>query len=85
MLRNWKGLAAGLAASAALLAAPLSTAMAGPVYDGKDVTLIVPNSPAGMMSRYAQTMAPLLAKALGANNVRVDMRHGLIDLSFGLW
>ncbi len=76
MLRNWKRLAAGLAASAVLAAAPLSTAMAGPVYDGKDVTLIVPNSPAGMMSRYAQTMAPLLAKALGANNVRVDNQPG---------
>lgn len=72
MLSRWKSAAAGLAASVMIAGA----ASAGPVYDGKDVTLIVPNSPAGMMSQYAQTLAPHLAKALGANNVRVENQPG---------
>lgn len=76
MLKQWKSLAAGLAASAVLIGAPVSLAVAGPVYDGKSVTLIVPNSPAGMMSRYAQTLAPELAKNLGASNVRVENQQG---------
>lgn len=54
----------------------VGSAWAGPVYDGKEVTLIVPNSPAGMMSRYAQTMAPKLAEHLGASNVRVENQPG---------
>ena len=76
MLANWKSIAAGLAATAMLIGAPASIALAGPVYDGKEVTLIVPNSPAGMMSRYAQTLAPHIAKNLGASNVRIDNQPG---------
>lgn len=76
MISNWKEVAAGLTALALLLGVPPSGAMAGPVYDGKEVTLIVPNSPAGMMSQYAQALAPHLAKNLGASNVRIDNQPG---------
>ncbi|MYZ47940.1 Bug family tripartite tricarboxylate transporter substrate binding protein [Propylenella binzhouense] len=76
MLRKWKSAAAGLAASALLAVLPLAGASAGPVYDGKDVTVIVPNSAAGTMSRYAQMLAPHLAKNLGADNVRIDNQPG---------
>ena len=71
-----KSARAALAVAAVLAAAPLSGALAGPVYDGQTVTLIVPNSPAGMMSQYAQTLAPHLAEALGADTVRVENRPG---------
>jgi tripartite-type tricarboxylate transporter receptor subunit TctC len=49
---------------------------AGPVYDGKDVTLIVPNSPAGLMTQYAQWLAPHIAEKLGARSVRVENMQG---------
>jgi tripartite-type tricarboxylate transporter receptor subunit TctC len=76
MTTNWK-IVTGIAAALVLgLAAAAPESRAGPVYDGKDVTLIVPNSPAGMMSQYAQTLAPLLAKNLGASNVRVENQPG---------
>ncbi len=76
MFKHWKSAAAGLAAAAILAAVPLAGAVAGPFYDGKDVTLIVPNSPAGFMSRYAQTLAPHIAKNLGASNLRIDNQPG---------
>lgn len=65
-------------AGAVLLAAlsPLAPALAGPAYDGKTVTLIVPNGPSGLMSQYAHLMAPELAKHLGAKTVRVDNQPG---------
>lgn len=64
------------AACAALLAAGPGSAVAGPVYDGETVVLIVPNSPAGLMSQYARTIAPHLAKHLGAAEVRVENHQG---------
>ena len=75
MIADWKVL--GFTAALVLgLAAAAPQGHAGPAYDGKDVTLIVPNSPAGMMSQYAQALAPLLAKNLGASNVRVENQPG---------
>ena len=68
---------AALAASAALLvvvAAPASQA-AG-YYEGKTVTMIVPNTPAGAMTQYARMLAPYMAKHLGAKDVRVDNQPG---------
>src|ERR687894_1524164 len=68
---------AAMAASAALLmglAAPASQA-AG-YYEGKTVTLIVPNPPAGAMTQYARMLAPVIAKHLGAKDVRVDNQPG---------
>lgn len=76
MRRGWRSVTAALAATALVAAWTAPEALAGPVYEGKDVTLIVPNGPSGMMSRYAQTLAPELAKRLGAHNVRVDNQPG---------
>ncbi len=69
---------ATLAAAALTTAAGfgITTAQAGPVYDGQTVVLIVPNSPAGMMTQYARTIAPFLAKHLGASDVRVENHQG---------
>jgi tripartite-type tricarboxylate transporter receptor subunit TctC len=64
------------ACAAAFLAASGGAALAGPVYDGETVILIVPNSPAGLMSQYARTIAPHLAKHLGAAEVRVENHQG---------
>ncbi len=68
----WKSLLAA-AGALTLLAAP---ALAGPVYDGKTVTLIVPNSPGGHMTLYARTIAPYIAKHIGAKEVRVENQQG---------
>ncbi len=75
MYLKWKAIAGSLAACTVSIGLS-AAAMAGPVYDGKDVTLIVPNSPAGMMSRYAQALAPKIAANLGANSVRVENQQG---------
>ena len=45
-------------------------------YDGKNVSLILPNSPAGPMAQYARTLAPYINKHLGAKAVRVDIQQG---------
>lgn len=45
-------------------------------YEGKNVTLILPNSPAGPMAQYARTLAPYINKYLGAKAVRVDIQQG---------
>lgn len=68
----WKSLLTA-AGALTLLAAP---ALAGPVYDGKTVTLIVPNSPGGHMTLYARTIAPYIAKHIGAKEVRVENQQG---------
>lgn len=60
----------------AAAAVGIGAAQAGPVYDGQTVVLIVPNSPAGMMTQYARTIAPVLAKHLGADDVRVENHQG---------
>lgn len=75
MYLKWKAVAGSVAACAVAMGLS-ANAVAGPVYDGKDVTLIVPNSPAGMMSRYAQALAPKIAANLGANSVRVENQQG---------
>jgi tripartite-type tricarboxylate transporter receptor subunit TctC len=69
-------LAAACAAALATAATFGGTASAGPVYDGQTVILIVPNSPAGLMSQYARTIAPHLARHLGAADVRVENHQG---------
>jgi tripartite-type tricarboxylate transporter receptor subunit TctC len=45
-------------------------------FEGKNVTLILPNSPAGPMAQYARTMAPFINKHLGSKTVRVDIQQG---------
>ncbi len=46
------------------------------VYDGKVITLIVPNSPSGRMTRYARLYAPYIEKYTGAREVRVVNKRG---------
>ncbi|MCB1493530.1 MAG: hypothetical protein KDJ77_17330 [Rhodobiaceae bacterium] len=73
-MKQWKAMT-----FAAALLAPFAMAgpgVAGPVYDGKTVTLIVPNSPAGTMTQYARIIAPYIAKHLGAKDVRVENHQG---------
>jgi len=69
------------AVASAALAAVLATfgagsALAQSVYEGADVDLIVPHSAAGVMSQYAQALAPHIAEQLGANTVRVINETG---------
>jgi tripartite-type tricarboxylate transporter receptor subunit TctC len=45
-------------------------------YDGKVITLIVPNSPGGRMTRYARLYAPFIAKYTGAKEMRVVNKKG---------
>ena len=67
----------GLLAACAVTAAAVATsAAAGPVYKGKIVTLIVPNSAAGKMTQYARMIAPYIAKHLGATDVRIRNEQG---------
>ena len=61
---------------AAVAVVGTAPALAGPYYEGKEVTLIVPNTPAGTMSQYAHTLAPHIAENLGADNVRVENQPG---------
>ncbi|WP_018699563.1 Bug family tripartite tricarboxylate transporter substrate binding protein [Amorphus coralli] len=67
---------AGIAASAVIAGATVTGAFAQSPYEGEDVTLIIPNSPAGLMSQYAHTLAPHIAENLGARNVRVVNHQG---------
>lgn len=71
-----KSVVAGIAASAVIFGATISGAFAASMYEGKDVTLIIPNSPAGLMSQYGHTLAPHIAENLGARSVRVVNRQG---------
>jgi hypothetical protein len=57
--RNLLALAGGLSISAAVVVAP-EPATAQSYFEGKTITLIVPNSPSGRMSQYAQMMAPYI-------------------------
>ncbi|HEY7384245.1 MAG TPA: tripartite tricarboxylate transporter substrate-binding protein [Beijerinckiaceae bacterium] len=66
-------LAVAAAALAAVAAAP---SQAAGYYDGKTITLIVPNSPGGPMTQYARMLAPYLVKHLGARDMRVDNQPG---------
>jgi len=76
MMRTMKSLLVSAVGAAVALTLGVGASLAGPVYDGKNVTLIVPNSPAGQMTQYAQMMAPYIAKHLGAKSVRVDNQPG---------
>lgn len=67
---------AGIAATAIVAGATITGALAQSPYEGKDVTLIIPNSPAGLMSQYGHTLAPHIAENLGARNVRVVNHQG---------
>jgi len=74
-MSRWKQ--AALAASMAGLAALAAPAVrAAGYYEGKTVTMIVPNTPAGAMTQYARMLAPYIAKQLGAKDVRVDNQPG---------
>ena len=74
-MSRWKQ--AALAASMAGLAALAAPAVrAAGYYEGKTVTMIVPNTPAGAMTQYARMLAPVMAKHLGAKDVRVDNQPG---------
>lgn len=63
---------------AAVAAVSLATppALAASYYEGKTVTLIVPNTAGGAMTQYARMLAPHIAKNLGAKDVRVDNQPG---------
>ena len=65
-----------VAASTAALAALAAPAQAAGFYEGKTVTLIVPNTPAGAMTQYARMLAPFIAKHSGARDIRVDNQPG---------
>lgn len=73
--RNLLALAGGLSISAAVVVAP-EPATAQSYFEGKTITLIVPNSPSGRMSQYAQMMAPYIEKHTGADNVRLEYMQG---------
>lgn len=45
-------------------------------YEGEVVTLIVPNSPGGRMSSYANMLAPYVAEHVGADEVRIRNMQG---------
>jgi len=77
MTTPWKTLtiaAAALAVTA--VSAPPDAQAAMDYYKGKVITLIVPNSPGGRMTRYARTYAPFIAKYAGAKDVRVVNKKG---------
>jgi len=73
----WKTTILGaLALALTAIAVPgVSQAMSG-YYDGKVITLIVPNSPGGRMTRYARLYGPYIAKYTGAKEVRIVNKKG---------
>ncbi len=77
MKKIWKTAFAGalVLAVAAILLPAESLATSG-FYDGKVITLILPNSPGGRMTRYARLYAPYIAKYSGAKEVRVVNKKG---------
>ena len=56
--------------------APMPAVAQSDYFDGKSITLIVPNSPSGRMSRYAQMIAPYIEKHSGADTVRIENMRG---------
>lgn len=74
--RTCVALMAGALLSTAALGLAALPAQAAGYYEGKVVTLIVPNTPAGAMSQYARMIAPFIAKYSGAKEVRVDNQPG---------
>jgi tripartite-type tricarboxylate transporter receptor subunit TctC len=73
-MSTWKHVAlAAMTGALGTLAAPV---LAAGYFEGKTVTMIVPNTPAGAMTQYARMLAPVIAKHLGAKDVRVDNQPG---------
>jgi tripartite-type tricarboxylate transporter receptor subunit TctC len=67
-----------LAALTVATAGVLSTSslQAQSFYEGKTVTMIVPHSASGGFAKYAQLLAPEIAKQLKARTVKVDHHSG---------
>ena len=63
-------------AAAALVAVAAAPSQAAGYYEGKTITLIVPNSPGGPMTQYARMLAPYIVKHLGARDMRIDNQPG---------
>jgi tripartite-type tricarboxylate transporter receptor subunit TctC len=63
-------------AAAAFAAAAAAPSQAAGYYEGKTITLIVPNSPGGPMTQYARMIAPYIVKHLGARDMRIDNQPG---------
>ena len=76
MIKPLRSLAIGGALTALLFGPMVPESEAGEVYNGKAVTIIVPNAPSGLMVQYARMIAPHLARHLGARDVRVDVQQG---------
>ncbi len=73
----WKTTVVGaLVLALAAFVVPGDSRAASGFYDGKVITLIVPNSPGGRMTRYARLYAPYIAKYAGAKEVRVVNKKG---------
>jgi tripartite-type tricarboxylate transporter receptor subunit TctC len=68
-------LAAGVALAASFGLGP-APAQAQGYFEGKTLTLVVPNSPSGRMSQYAQMIAPYIEKHSGADTVRLEYMQG---------
>jgi tripartite-type tricarboxylate transporter receptor subunit TctC len=71
----WKSMILG-ALVLALAAFVVPGASQAGYYDGKVISLIVPNSPGGRMTRYARLYAPYIAKYAGAKEVRIVNKKG---------
>lgn len=76
MLKRRSLLALAGAALAATVGLSPGPASADGYFDGKVITLIVPNSPSGRMSQYAQMIAPYIGKHAGADDVRIKNMRG---------
>ncbi len=77
MKTTWKtALAGALALAVSAMLIPFEGQAASDIYDGKVITLIVPNSPGGRMTRYARLYAPYIAKYSGAKEVRIVNKKG---------
>lgn len=73
----WKtALAGALVFALTAVLAPLDSRATSGFYDGKLITLIIPNSPGGRMTRYARLYAPYIAKYTGAREVRIVNKKG---------
>lgn len=69
-------LVAALVLALSSVLVPADRATAAGYYDGKVITLIIPNSPSGRMTRYARLYAPYIAKYTGADEVRIVNKKG---------
>ncbi len=73
----WKTtILAALVLALAAFAVPGDGRASSGYYDGKVITLVVPNSPGGRMTRYARLYAPFIAKHSGAKEVRIVNKKG---------